>query len=116
MLKIMRKTKQLKFRNAEEKKRYLENEKSWKELKAKYEPTKKLQRVASNSWSWGLVVPPGRECSSIPSLSTTGGNTAPVKTNVYSGTLIKGIGMMHKSNFVPVIDDQQAKDIASMRR
>ena len=34
----------------------------------------------------------------------------------YTGTLIKGIATMHKSNAVPVIDDQQAKDIARMRR
>src|SRR6056300_1386671 len=34
----------------------------------------------------------------------------------YTGTLVKGIATMHKSNAVPVIDDQQAKDLASMRR
>jgi len=34
----------------------------------------------------------------------------------YTGTLIKGIATMHKSNAVPIIDDQHAKDIARMRR
>jgi hypothetical protein len=34
----------------------------------------------------------------------------------YTGTLVKGIGTMHKSNAVPVIDQQQMKDLASMRR
>lgn len=34
----------------------------------------------------------------------------------YTGTLIKGIATMHKSNAVPVIDEQHAKDIARMRR
>lgn len=34
----------------------------------------------------------------------------------YTGTLIKGIATMHKSNAVPIIDDEQAKDIARMRR
>ena len=34
----------------------------------------------------------------------------------YTGTLVKGIGTMHKSNAVPVIDEQQMKDLASMRR
>ena len=34
----------------------------------------------------------------------------------YTGTLVKGIATMHKSNAVPVIDDQHAKDIARMRR
>lgn len=34
----------------------------------------------------------------------------------YTGDLIKGIGVMHKSNLVPVIDEEQAKEIAKMRR
>ena len=34
----------------------------------------------------------------------------------YTGTLVKGIGTMHKSNAIPVIDEQQMKELASMRR
>lgn len=34
----------------------------------------------------------------------------------YTGTLIKGIGTMHKSNAVPVIDQDEMKDLANMRR
>lgn len=34
----------------------------------------------------------------------------------YTGTLIKGISTMHKSNAVPVIDDQEIIDHARMRR
>jgi len=34
----------------------------------------------------------------------------------YTGTLVKGIATMHKSNAVPVIDQEQATDIANMRR
>ena len=34
----------------------------------------------------------------------------------YTGTLVKGIATMHKSNAVPVIDQQQAEDISRMRR
>lgn len=34
----------------------------------------------------------------------------------YTGSLVKGIATMHKSNAVPIIDDQQAKDISAMRR
>lgn len=36
--------------------------------------------------------------------------------NSYTGDKIKGIGTMHKSNAVPVFSDNEAKDIASMRR
>jgi hypothetical protein len=35
---------------------------------------------------------------------------------MYTGTLVKGIATMHKSNAVPVIDEEQMKDISRMRR
>lgn len=34
----------------------------------------------------------------------------------YTGTYVIGIGTMHKSNSIPITSDQQAKDIARMRR
>ena len=34
----------------------------------------------------------------------------------YTGTLVKGIGTMHKSNAIPIIDEEQMKDLATMRR
>ena len=34
----------------------------------------------------------------------------------YTGTLVKGIATMHKSNAVPVINQKEATDIARMRR
>ena len=35
---------------------------------------------------------------------------------VYTGTLVKGIATMHKSNAVPVINEEQATEISQMRR
>lgn len=46
----------------------------------------------------------------------TASSTAKKEPQKYTGTLIKGIATMHKSNAVPVIDDEQAKEIARMRR
>ncbi len=51
-------------------------------------------------------------------------NSAPDTTGVaprlhtmhYTGTLVKGIGTMHKSNAVPVINEEEMKDLARMRR
>lgn len=34
----------------------------------------------------------------------------------YTGTLIKGIATMHKSNAVPILNNEQAAEIAKMRR
>ena len=57
-----------------------------------------------------------RETQKIKSLDT--GLLAATKQapKVYTGSAIKGIATMHKSNAVPVFTDEQAKDISSMRR
>ena len=34
----------------------------------------------------------------------------------YTGTLVKGISTLHKSNAVPIIDEREAKEHATMRR
>ena len=36
--------------------------------------------------------------------------------NTYTGNKVKGIGTMHKSNAVPIFSDEEAHDIATMRR
>lgn len=51
-----------------------------------------------------------------PSLGIVGGNTLKREPLKYTGTLVKGIATMHKSNAVPVIDEEQMKDISRMRR
>lgn len=57
-----------------------------------------------------------RETPYIPSSNDMGGFAPKKEPQKYTGTLIKGIATMHKSNAVPIIDKQQAQDIASMRR
>ena len=53
---------------------------------------------------------------SMDSMSAGKGSTAKKEPNVYTGTLIKGIATMHKSNAVPVIDQKQAEEISKMGR
>lgn len=61
--------------------------------------------------------PPGREPQNIPSRPDTPGAVASRPADkVYTGTKIKGIGTMHKSNAVPIFSDDDARDIAHMRR
>ena len=38
------------------------------------------------------------------------------KVNTYTGDVVIGIGVAHKSNLTPIINKQQAEDLASMRR
>jgi hypothetical protein len=57
-----------------------------------------------------------RSTPEYPSCPDTVGVAARVESPRYTGTLVKGIGTMHKSNAIPIIDEQQMKDIARMRR
>jgi len=50
------------------------------------------------------------------SRSTDNGTAPRRETPRYTGTLVTGIATMHKSNAVPVINQQEATDIAHMRR
>lgn len=56
------------------------------------------------------------DTSHIPSHMGTGHACGRVSAPQYTGTLIKGISTMHKSNAVPIISEEEAKEHASMRR
>jgi hypothetical protein len=60
--------------------------------------------------------PPGRETAAVPSQDTGWVPCVKAPDTEYTGSKIKGIGTMHKSNAVPVFSDEEAKDISSMRR
>lgn len=57
-----------------------------------------------------------RHTGDYQSVDTGKGVAQRTENQKYTGTLVKGIATMHKSNAVPIIDEQQAKDISSMRR
>jgi hypothetical protein len=46
----------------------------------------------------------------------TGGVATLQAPKIYTGTKVKGIATMHKSNAVPVFSDEEAVDISKMRR
>lgn len=52
----------------------------------------------------------------IPSRDSTGGNTAKTPSPQYTGTAIVGIATLHKSNAIPVFSEQEAIEVARMRR
>lgn len=60
--------------------------------------------------------PPGRETAQIPSQDTGWVTCVKSQDKEYTGTKIKGIGTMHKSNAVPVFSDEEAVEISTMRR
>lgn len=108
-----------KFRNAEEARRARELEESWTSLQKKWgvgQPKKNTIKPKAEKLSYSLTTPPGRETKRIESKGTGVGVATAAQPNVYTGTLIKGVSQMHKSNLVPVLDESQIKDIARMRR
>lgn len=109
-----------KFRNAEEARKSRELDASWKELQKKWEveaeDKKRKRAMNSEPWDYKMTVPPGRETQYIPSRGTGGGNAVLAPAKVYTGTKVKGIATMHKSNAVPVFSDEEAQDISRMRR
>jgi hypothetical protein len=65
-----------------------------------------------------LPLRPGADTSHIKSVSDTSTiyNCGKADRPVYTGTLVKGISTLHKSNAVPIISQQDAIDHANMRR
>ena len=88
----------------------------WEKLLKKYEPKKPLPKRKDEGFTYSLGAPACRETPKIPSLPFTAGPCTKAPDKVYTGTAIKGIGTMHKSNAVPVFSDEEAIEIARMRR
>ena len=66
--------------------------------------------------TYRLRVPPGRETPYVNSLNTGWVPCTKRADQEYTGTKVKGIGTMHKSNAVPIFSDEEAIDISKMRR
>jgi len=118
---IGKKKGKVKFRNAEEARKARELDQSWKELLKRQgveaEEKKRRRAMKAEPLSYSLSTPVGRtNTKHIPSLGTTGGNATLAAPKVYTGTKVKGIATMHKSNAVPVFSDEEAIDISRMRR
>jgi hypothetical protein len=110
----------VKFRNADEARRARALEAEWRELQKKWgadaDEKKRKRALEAAPLTYKLTAPVGRgNTNHIPSKVTEGGSTAAV-TKVYTGTKVKGIATMHKSNAVPVFSDEEAVEISRMRR
>lgn len=57
-----------------------------------------------------------RDTPNFPSHGTGVGTAVRAPDKVYTGTKVKGIGTMHKSNAVPIFSDEDAVAISKMRR
>jgi hypothetical protein len=57
-----------------------------------------------------------RETKHYPSVGDGVGVALKTESQKYTGTLIKGIATMHKSNAVPILNKEQAIEVSNMRR
>jgi hypothetical protein len=111
-----------KFASAEHARKARELDESWKELQKKWaveaEDKKRARGLSapSLSSSYSLKIPEDRNTTAHLKSVDTGGNATLKPPKVYTGTKVKGIATMHKSNAVPVFSDEEAQDISKMRR
>lgn len=114
-LNTYKKSKQTKYKSAEHAKKAREAEalqiamyKKWSIKQGTKETPSKKDFVPNYTY---------RDADNKPaSVQFSGGICSRKEDRQYTGTLIKGIATMHKSNAVPIIDEQQATEIARMRR
>ena len=112
-----------KFASAEHARKARELDDSWKEIQKKWgieQEEKKRRRAMSAgslSDSYKLSIPEGRNTTAhIKSKGDCSGSATLVAPKVYTGTKVKGIATMHKSNAVPVFSNEEAVEISRMRR
>ena len=109
-----------KWASAEQKRQAEELEKSWTSIKDKWN----VKDTKSNKKPGAAVKLPTtpsvhvRDSGPKPaSLNTWNVGAVSSKPNQqYTGNAIIGIGTLHKSNAVPIFSNQEALDIATMRR
>jgi len=111
----------VKFKSAADAQKSRALDAEWKELQKKWgvelEEKKRKRAMTAEPLAYKLSAPVGRgNTHHIPSRDT-GGHVATVAApKVYTGTKVKGIATMHKSNAVPVFSDEEAIEISKMRR
>ena len=111
-----------KFASAEAKRNSEQLDASWKELLKRQglelEEKKRKRAMSAENLNtvYSLKIPEGRNTTAHLKSVDTGGNATLAPAKVYTGTKVKGIATMHKSNAVPIFSDEEAVDIAHMRR
>jgi hypothetical protein len=107
-----------KFRSAAEAQRARQLEQDWNSLKSKWGVAEKTKKSTVSSELPTIAKSIKRDAGPRPaSLNTWNvGAVSSKATQQYTGDKILGIGTLHKSNAVPIFSNQEAEDIAKMRR
>lgn len=110
--------KKQKWKTAEQKRQHEQLQKEWESLLKKYPQKQIVNKSSRNTVGTRLSIPAGRNGTShIPSISDSPGSIGAKKESVqYSGSAMRGISTLHKSNAVPIFSDDEAREHANMRR
>lgn len=107
-----------KWASAEHKRRALEARAEYEDMIKKYDLKPKAKLTSKGNYKPPVIQSlrhPIKE-TAPPSLDSNWNPCLRKEPNFYTGTLVKGLAVMHKSNIVPIINDEQAKEVATMRR
>lgn len=108
-----------KWASAEAKRKHDILRESWEAIKQANNVTSERvtrARDIKSTLTVSFKAPPGREAPRIVSQDTGWVACTTPANQEYTGTKVKGIGTMHKSNAVPIFSDEEAVDISKMRR
>jgi hypothetical protein len=109
-----------KWASAEAKRKAEQLDAMWKaklkELGVEQETKRRKRALSADALTIKVTIPPGRETPYIASRDTGWVACTTAPNQEYTGTKVKGIGTMHKSNAVPIFSDEEAVDISKMRR
>lgn len=112
----------VKFRNSAEAQKARQLDEDWRELQKKWgvdaDEKKRRRAMTAEPLQYTLTAPAGRSTTHNIKSRDTGhmGAISSKEAPQYTGTKMLGIGVMHKSNSVPIFSDDEAKSISSMRR
>ena len=110
----------VKFASSDHAKKARDLDNEWNELLKKWgadQREKQKQRaLKAPVYAPSKPVHRGADQPRIPSRDSGIGVATKAAPKVYTGTKVKGIATMHKSNAVPVFSDEEAVEISKMRR
>jgi len=89
---------------------------NFKKMSPRFSRTPPEPKSPRGTLTLKMAPPPGRETPYIASKDTGWVPCVKPADQAYTGTKVKGIGTMHKSNAVPIFSDEEAVDISKMRR
>jgi hypothetical protein len=106
--------KKQKFKSAEHKRAAIEAERYQEEMYKRWGISDTKRKPSTKTYNPNYS---HRSTDNRPSsVGISGGTCGKKDSPKYTGTLVIGISTLHKSNAVPIINQEQATEIAQMRR